>query len=212
MFVITIGRTFGSGGRELGQLLAEKLNVPFYDKRLLQEAARKAGLKQEFMIHNDEKPPRFFGGSSPFGLGFSTGGGISPWFNETASESDTIHKAQSDFIHEIAAQGSCVIVGRTADYILRDIPNVINIFVHAPEEDCVKRIQRRSPELSESQAKNIAHRTNRLRSAFYEFYTDKKWGHPSSYDLCLNSSKLPMDLLADIVINYIKARVPEENL
>lgn len=207
MYVITIGRTFGSGGRELGRRIAEKLGIPFYDKLLLEKAAEKAGLKHEFMIHNDEKPPKFLGGASPFGLGFYTGGGVSAWFNDPASGADTIYKAQSDFIHDIASHGPCVIVGRTADYILRDMPNVINIFVHAPMEDCVERILKRSPELSTNQAKNLAQRTNRLRANFYEFYTDKKWGHPSSYHLTLDSSKLPIDSLADIVIHYLNEKI-----
>ncbi|MDE6276530.1 MAG: cytidylate kinase-like family protein [Muribaculaceae bacterium] len=206
-YVITIGRTFGSGGRELGRLISERLGIPFYDKMLLVKAAEKAGLRPEFLAHNDEKPPSFFGGMSPLSLGFYSGGGAGGWFgqHDTAS-TDRIYKAQSDFMHELAATEPCVIVGRTADYILRDVDNVVNIFVHAPEDACVERIMRRSKGLTESQARSLAEKTNKLRSNFYNFYTDKRWGHASTYDLCLDSSQLPVEELADIVIDYARRR------
>lgn len=206
-YVITIGRSFGSGGRELGKLIASKLGISFYDKMLLVKAAVKAGLRPEFMAHNDEKPPTFFGGATPFGLGFYTGGGVSGWMSDPCgSNADRIYQAQSDFIHELAASEPCVIVGRSADYILRDISNVVNIFVHAPIEACVERIMKRTEGLNAAQARALAEKTNKLRSNFYNFYTDRRWGHASTYDLCLDSSKLDMDQLADIVIDYARRR------
>lgn len=207
-YVITIGRSFGSGGRELGRLIADKLGISFYDKMLLVKAAEKSGLRPEYMAHNDEKPPTFFGGSmTPFSLGFYTGAGASGWMNDPgATGADSIYKAQSDFMHELAASEPCVIVGRSADYILRDVANTVNIFVHAPMDDCVARIIKRSEGLNESQARSLAEKTNKLRSNFYNFYTDRRWGHASTYDLCLDSSKLPMDELAEIVIDYARRR------
>ncbi|MDE6310455.1 MAG: cytidylate kinase-like family protein [Muribaculaceae bacterium] len=207
-FVITIGRTFGSGGRELGRLIAERLGISFYDKMLLVKAAEKAGLRPEFLAHNDEKPPKFFGGLSPLSLGFYSGGGAGGWLgDQTNSGSDHIYQAQSDFMHELAATEPCVIVGRSADYILRDVDNVVNIFVHAPIEACVKRIRARSKEpLTDMQAKTLAEKTNKLRANFYNFYTDKRWGHASTYDLCLDSERLSMDELADLVIDYARRR------
>lgn len=206
-YVITIGRSFGSGGRELGRLIADKLGISFYDKMLLVKAAEKSGLRPEYMAHNDEKPPTFFGGMTPFSLGFYTGAGVSGWMNDPgATGADSIYKAQSDFMHELAASEPCVIVGRSADYILRDVANTVNIFVHAPMDDCVARIIKRSEGLNESQARSLAEKTNKLRSNFYNFYTDRRWGHASTYDLCLDSSKLPMDELAEIVIDYARRR------
>ncbi len=207
-YVITIGRSFGSGGRELGRLIADKLGISFYDKMLLVKAAEKSGLRPEYMAHNDEKPPTFFGGGmTPFSLGFYTGAGVSGWMNDpSATGADSIYKAQSDFMHELAASEPCVIVGRSADYILRDVANTVNIFVHAPIDDCVARIIKRSEGLNESQARSLAEKTNKLRSNFYNFYTDRRWGHASTYDLCLDSSKLPMDELAEIVIDYARRR------
>lgn len=206
-YVITIGRSFGSGGRELGRMIAQKLGISFYDKMLLVKAAEKAGLRPEYLAHNDEKPPTFFGEVTPFGLGFYTGGGVSGWMHDpVATNSDRIYKAQCDFMHELAASEPCVIVGRSADYVLRDVPNVVNIFVNAPMEECVKRITRRSPELNAQQAQSLAEKTNKLRSNYYNFYTDRRWGHASTYDLCLDSSKLPMEALANLVIDYARQR------
>lgn len=203
-YVVTVGRSFGSGGRALGKLIADKLGIKFYDKELLVKAAEKAGMSPEYFERNDERAPRFLSGIFAFGNAYSPmtlyGGGASP------IGADSIYQAQCDFIHEIAGEGPCVIVGRTADYVLRDLPNLVNIFVHAPMEDCVKRIVGRADTLSEDDARSLAERTNKIRASFYNFYTDKKWGVASSYDLTLDSSLLPLEDCADYVIEYIKRR------
>jgi hypothetical protein len=202
-FVITIGRTFGSGGRALGQLLADKLGIAYYDKELLAEAAKKAGLSQEYFEQNDERVPTFISGLVPFNLGFNP----MAWYNSpTSISSDNIYQAQCDFIHEIAQQGSCVIVGRSADYVLRDVKNVINIFVHAPIDRCIDRIVHRSECKTREEARSLVERTNKLRSAYYNFYTDKRWGDAQSYDLTFDSSLLSLEDIAELVIAYIKCR------
>ncbi|MCM1067836.1 MAG: cytidylate kinase-like family protein [Muribaculaceae bacterium] len=202
-FVITIGRTFGSGGRALGKIIAERLGIGFYDKQLLVKSAQKAGYNVEYFEKNDERAPRILGGIIPFSMGFYP----MSWIGDTVSSSDGIYKAQSDFMHELADNESCVIVGRSADYILRDRPNVINIFVHAPAADCARRIVSRFECDSEEQAIALADRTNKLRANFYNFYTDKKWGDSRSYDLCVDSSLLPLEELADYIIDYVKRRL-----
>ena len=202
-YVITIGRQFGSGGRELGQLLSSKLGIPFYDKELLLQAAKQSGISEEFFHNNDERVPKFINGVIPFSLGFNP----MPWYAGSSSISDdNLYRMQSDFIHHIANQGPCVIVGRSADYVLRDMPNVVNIFVHATMDDCVKRIVERSDCKDAAKARKLAERTNKLRANYYNFYTDKKWGDAASYDLCFNSSLLPMDDIAMMVIDYINRR------
>lgn len=202
-YVITIGRTFGSGGRQLGRLLAERLGIEFYDKKLLVKAAEKAGYNIEFLEKNDERAPKMMGSIIPFGMGAYP----TSWIGDNIAGSNRIYKAQCDFIHELAQSESCVIVGRSADYILRDIPNIINIFVHANPDDCARRIVQRGECDSIDQAHALAERTNKLRANFYNFYTEKKWGHATSYDLTLNSSLLPLETLADIVIQYINHRL-----
>ncbi len=202
-YVITIGRTFGSGGRALGRMLAERLGIGFYDKQLLVKAAEKAGYNVDFFEKNDERAPRIMGGIIPFSMGFYP----MSWLGDNGGASDGIYKAQCDFIHELAATEPCVIVGRSADYILRDVDNVINIFLHAPVDDCARRIVERSECSSLEEARAMAERTNKLRANFYNFYTDKRWGHAASYDLTLDSSKMPLEKLADLVIDYVHHRL-----
>lgn len=202
-FVITIGRTFGSGGRQLARMLAEKLGVNYYDKRLLMEAANHAGMAPEYFERNDERMPRFISGVFSFAHGYNP----MAWYTDpTSISSDSIYKAQCDFIRTLAERESCVIVGRTADYVLRDRPGVVNIFVHAPEADCVSRIVERNEALTPEEARTMARRANKLRAAFYNFYTDKTWGDASSYDLTFDSSRLSMDKLVDLVVDYLRLR------
>lgn len=203
-YVITIGRTFGSGGRQLGRLIAERLGIGFYDKLLLTEAARMAGYNIEYFERNDERAPRIMGGIIPFATGFYP----MSWFGaDSVSGSDGIYKAQSEFMQELARTKPCVIVGRSADYVLRDFDNVVNIFVHAPVEECVRRIVDRCDCTSAEEARTLAERTNKLRANFYNFYTEKKWGDARSYDLTLDSSLLSLDALADLVVAYIRKRL-----
>ena len=203
-YVITIGRTFGSGGRALGRLIADRLGIAFYDKQLLVKAAEKSGLSTEYFEKNDERMPTFISGLFSFNLGYNP---MAYYTGSTSISSDSIYKAQCDFIHELADGGPCVIVGRSADYVLRDVDNVINSFVHAPIDVCVRRILERADCVTPEQAKALAEKTDKLRANFYNFYTDKRWGHAKSYDLCLDSSLLPLDTLADFVIDYLHLRL-----
>lgn len=134
-YVITIGRTFGSGGRALGRAIADKLGIGFYDKQLLVKAAEKAGYNIEYIEKNDERAPSVMGSSIPFSFGFYPMSWIG---NPGGGGSDSTYSAQCDLMHELAESEPCVIVGRSADYVLRDLPNVVNIFVHAPIEECVR--------------------------------------------------------------------------
>lgn len=207
-YVITIGRTFGSGGRALGRAIAERLGIQFYDKQLLVKAAEKAGYNLEYFEKNDERAPSLMGSSFPFSFGFYPMSWIG---SHTGSGSDGIYNAQCDLMHELAAGEPCVIVGRSADYVLRDVPNVVNIFVHAPIEECVARITGRGEVKEPEQARLLAERTNKLRANFYNFYTDKRWGHAESYDLCVNSSGMPIEDLADFVIEFVKNKLAQKN-
>ncbi len=200
-FVITIGRSFGAGGRELGKLLAERLGVPYYDKKLLVEAAQAAGMDAAIFEKNDERAPGFFSGTLPMGFGYAHFAGPG------TLGSETIYRAQSDFIRDIAMKGSCIIVGRTADYILRDFPGVFNIFLHAPEDVCVKRILSRDDCKDENSARIILRKTNKLRAEFYNFYSDKTWGEASTYHLTFDTSKFSMATIADIIINSLELKV-----
>ena len=203
-YVITIGRSFGSGGRALGRMIAERLGIAFFDKMLLVKAAEKAGYNIEYFEQGDERVPRIMGSIIPFSMGFYP----MSWVGDsTGGNTDRVYKAQCDFIHDLANGEPCVIVGRSADYVLRDVDNVVNIFVHAPIDECAKRIVGRHDTETLDEARALAERTNKLRANFYNFYTDKRWGHATSYDLCIDSSTMPLEKLADFIINYIHLRL-----
>lgn len=202
-YVITVGRQFGSGGRELGHELARRLGIKYFDKELLAEAAKNSGIDPAFFEENDEKFPAFLQGLFSFNMGntpqcYFTG--------SSAISDDGLYKAIADFLLMEAEKEPFVVVGRTADYILRHHPRTLNLFVHAPVEECVARIRRRQPELSVEKATQLARKTNKWRADYYNFFTDKDWGHASSYDLTFDSSKLPITDIAAIVEGWLKAR------
>jgi len=202
-FVITVGREFGSGGRELARALADELGIAYYDKELLAESAKLAGIEPEFFEQKDERFPSFLHGLFSFTMGvtpmcYYTGGG--------SITDDSLYKAVSDFLRAEAEKQSFVVVGRTADYILRDYPHVVNLFLHAPMEECVKRITARADALSPEKAEAMAKRTNRWRADYYNFFTDKQWGHASSYDLTIDTSRMPMDKIVGLIKSYLSLR------
>ena len=148
--------------------------------------------------------PRLIGSS----VGFSMGYGQLPWYNGEAMMTDSIYNSLADVMEHLADTAPCVIVGRSADYVLRDhaVPKV-SLFVHAPMDVRIKRILSRSEDIKQTNAaRNLAEKTDKLRAAYYNFYTDKKWGDAASYDLTLDSSVLSMDDICDIVALYIRKR------
>lgn len=202
-FVITVGREFGSGGRELARALADELGIAYYDKELLVESAKLAGIEPEFFEQKDERFPSFLHGLFSFTMGvtpmcYYTGGG--------SITDDSLYKAISDFLTAEADRRSFVVVGRTADYILREHPHVVNLFLHAPMEECVKRITARADAMSAEKAEAMAKRTNRWRAEYYNFFTDKEWGHASSYDLTIDTSRMPMDKIVALIKSYLELR------
>lgn len=201
--VITVGRQFGSGGRELGRRLAEAFGMAYYDKELLREAAQRAGVSTEFFERNDERKPSFFNSLFAFAPGMSPMGMLGGSSNIS---DDSLYQSQSDFISNLASEQPCVIVGRTADYVLRDNPNVLRLFVHAPLDECARRIMQRDPGLTFDKAKTKAMRINKLRAGYYNFYTDRTWGAADSYDLSIDTSVLPMDAIVEVVAEYIRQR------
>lgn len=199
--VIAIGRQFGSGGRELGQLLARRLGIGYYDKELLLQAAKQAGVSPEFFEQRDERFPTGLGGLFSFTMGCSP---ACYYTGASAIGADGLYQAIGEFLLREARERSFVVVGRSADYVLRHDPGLVSVFVHAPMEMCVERIRRRQPELSPRQARGLAEKTNRCRAEYYNFFTDRTWGDAATYDLCLDSSAMPMDALAQVVELFAK--------
>ena len=184
--IITIGRQYGSGGRYVARLLAEKLEIPFYDKELLTEVARDSGMSKELLEEHDEKNNR--------GFLFSVMGGVQSAGDAGGMFLDMplthrIFLAQFDTIRRIAGEGPCVIVGRCADYVLRDHENVLNVFIKADREDRIRRIVDYygvDPLKAEEQLK----KADKQRAAYYNYYATGNWGDVDNYDLCVDTGAL----------------------
>lgn len=203
--VIAIGRQFGSGGREIGLRLAKKLGIGYYDKELLLEAAKRAGVAPEFFEERDEKFPSVLSGVFTFALGCTP---HCYYTGASAISDDGLYQSIGDFLHQRAEQESFVVVGRSADYILRNRHDLVSVFVHAPMDECVKRILAREAELGNrdvtpKSARQLAEKTNKLRAEYYNFYTDHTWGDAATYDMTINSALLPMDDIVDLIADFV---------
>lgn len=190
-FVITIGREFGSGGRQVGQRLAELLHIDFFDKELIEEASRRSGVSTDFLERADEKAPNM--------LDYALLGNFG---NENVLSNGNFYVLQTNVILSIVKERSCVIVGRSADYILRNHPRCINLFIHAPEDFRKRQICSRMF-VSEEEALSLMEKNDRQRSKFYNFYTDQVWGKSSSYHLSIDSSVLGIEYTALYLKDFI---------
>lgn len=202
-FVITIGRQFGSGGRELGRLLAEMFGIPYYDKELIAEASKESGLDPEYFEKADEQTPGRLIHALTANLMMS-GGAVGA---ENALAGENIFKFQSDVIREVAHAGSCIIVGRCADYILRNEPLCISTFIYASDDDRINRIMRCHGAKSPKEAQEMMRKTDKKRAGYYNFYTDKTWGAAPTYNLCIDSSVLGIEKTAEVIRGYIEQRL-----
>ncbi len=202
--VITIGRQFGAGGRELGKELARILGYEYYDKELLTQAAVSAGLNPELFERADEKAPSFISGLFSFNHGSST---YSIYAGSTPISDESIYGAQADLIRHLAETRDCIIVGRTADYVLRNHPDVLSVFVHSPIEKRVERIIKRRSDteskLTPAQATSMARKIDRLRANYYNFYTDLTWGEAATYHMTFDSSRMPIPTIAQVIAKVV---------
>ena len=202
-FVITIGREFGSGGRQIGMALAEKLGVKCYDKELLAIAAKESGLSEEILNSLDERPTNSFLYSlvmDTYSMGYSTSSYIDMPLNQKA------FMAQYDTIKKLAEEESCIIVGRCADYALKDRDDCFTVFIKASMDSKIARISR-IYNLPEDKAKDMITKNNKKRSSYYNFYANRKWGDSRTYDLCLDSGVLGIDGAVELLSSYIDIRL-----
>lgn len=198
--IITIGRQYGSGGREIGEKLAKRLNIPFYDKDLLSRAAKESGFCQEMIENHDERPTNSFLYNLVMDT-YSFGYNSSSFVDMPISHK--IFLAQFDTIKKIANEGACVIVGRCADYALAEYTNCVHVFIHADEDHRIKRIMARN-NLSESKAKDAIVKKDKQRQSYYNYYSSKKWGRSDTYDLSINSARLGIDGTVDLLAQYVE--------
>ena len=203
--IITIGRQLGSGGLEIGRLLAERLNLAFYDKELLTEAARHSGICPECFQQVDEQAKRTFGGVGIFGMRFPFVGDGNTSYNSMIS-GDHLFLIQSETIVKLAEnEQGAVFVGRCADYVLRHRDDVVSVFITANEADRVKRLCDRRV-CTEAEARDMMKKVDKQRSAYYDYYASREWGVASSYDICLNSSLLGIEGTVEAIINIVKGK------
>lgn len=192
--IITIGRQFGSGGRSVAKLISQKTGIPAYDNDLLAEAAKESGFSPDLFKKRDEKRHLFW-----MARLFSN-----QLSNATNYMGDTaLFQMQCEAIRSIAGKGSCIIIGRAADYILRDEPGLVRVFLTSPFQVRVERVKERMG-LDAATCEKIIHKKESNRAKFYNGYTLGKWGDAATYDLCIDSSKLGIEGTADYIIDYLK--------
>ncbi len=204
-YIINVGRQLGSGGREIGEKLAARLGIGFYDKELINLASQESGLCKEFFEKADETASQGIIGGV-LGMRF-------PFLNEVALpatnclSNDALFKVQSDVIRDLAAKKSCLFVGRCADYILREHSRCVNLFVSAPMQKRVERLCRMHG-IDEERAEEMIGKSDKKRSEYYNYYSYNVWGAASTYHLCIDSSSLgieaTVDFLKDFVIKKLK--------
>ncbi|WP_337668562.1 cytidylate kinase-like family protein [Prevotella sp.] len=196
--IINVGRQIGSGGRIIARMLADDFKCGFYDRELLTLAAKESGFCEKFFEQNDEQKGFFH---SLFHLHSPFVGDGSFYDNEFSQEG--LFKFQSDTIRRLAEAGSCVFVGRCADYVLRDFKNVVNVFITANMDDRISEIRKRK-ECTEAEAMKLIESGEKGRSTYYNYYTGKKWGDSSSYDLCVNTSLLGLEATEAYIKEFIQ--------
>ncbi|MEF2595823.1 MAG: cytidylate kinase-like family protein [Lachnospiraceae bacterium] len=193
--IITIGRQFGSGGHEIGEKLAKKLGIKFYDKELIKLIAKQSGLCEKVLESYDEKPTN--------SLLYSIVMDIYPSVMYTGPTIDQqIYQANYDTIRRLADGEPCVIVGRCADYILRDHPELVSVFVHANSDFRAARIAEEY-KLPDAKVRDLLVKTDKKRANYYNFQSEKQWGAASSYNLCIESSEVGIDGAVDLIMDYI---------
>ena len=198
--IINVGRQLGSGGHDIGRMLALDFGAKYYDRELLNLAAKESGFSEKFFEENDERTgflkvlfnvqTSHFSGSSLYKSNFSQ---------------ESLFQFQSDAIRKAAAEGSCVFVGRCADYVLRDFPNVVNIFVTASMDYRIRQIMNKQ-HLDEEAARNYIEKRENQRAEYYNYYTGKRWGYAASYDLCIDSSVLGIVETEKLIAEFSRKR------
>ena len=197
--IYTIGREFGSGGREVGEKLAAKLGIKLYDKELLQQAAKDSGFCEEIFENHDEKPTNSFLYSLVMDTYSVSGYSAAPFLDMPLNHK--VFLAQFETIKKIAEKESCVIGGRCADYALSDNPDCINILIHADLDVRIKNVSR-NLNITENKARDIINKTDKQRASYYNYYTSKKWGDSKSYNLSLDAGKLGTDNCVEMILKF----------
>ena len=198
--IINVGRQLGSGGHDIGRMLALDFGAKYYDRELLNLAAKESGFSEKVFEQNDERKG-FFKGLFNMGSPHVNSGSV---YKSSVSQ-ESLFQFQSDAIIKAAKEGSCVFVGRCADYVLRDFPNTVNIFITASMGYRVEQIMNKQ-HLNEAAAKAFIEKRESQRAEYYNYYTGKKWGHAASYDLCIDSSVLGIMETEKVIAEFVRKK------
>lgn len=198
--VLNVGREFGSGGREIGKLAAQRLGIPYYDKELIVLAAEKSGMSPDYLMSLDEQSVSSFLYSFSAGSTFPLGGRLSG--TPLLPAPDQLFLSQSEVIRSIAQQGGAVIVGRCADYVLQNVPGHTNVFIQAPMRQRVKRVMERH-HLDAKETEALVAKTDKNRASYYLHFTGEKWGDRKNYDLVV-SSVIGIESTVDLIVDYYR--------
>jgi hypothetical protein len=199
--IINVGRQVGAGGQEIGRMLAQDFEAKFYDRELLNLAAKESGFSEKIFKQNDEKKG-FLKGLLNVQMPHLSGGNL---YSSNFSQ-ESLFQFQSDAIRKAAAEGSCVFLGRCADYILRDFDNVVNVFITASMDFRVKLVSK-VKELDADQTRKLIEHVESARSQYYNYYTGKKWGAAESYDLCIDASILGLEKTEKLIAEFIRKKL-----
>ena len=198
--IINVGRQVGAGGQEIGRMLAQDFEAKFYDRELLNLAAKESGFSEKFFKQSDEKQGFLRGLFNVQAPHFSLGSVYNSNFSQ-----EGLFQFQSDAIRKAASEGSCVFLGRCADYILRDFENVVNVFITASMDfrvDVVSKVK----QLDAEHARKLIEHVESRRAQYYNYYTGKRWGAAESYDLCIDASILGLEETEKLIADYIRKR------
>ena len=199
--IITIARQYGSGGREIGEKVAEKLGIPLFDKELIKEAAARGSLDENVIEVADESATNSLLYTLAVGSNVL---GTTMHFGYKMPLNDKLFILQSEVIKECAKRGSCVIIGRCADYVLRNEEGLVRLFIYGDLDARQKRVAERHPELKTSQIIDVINKTDKRRSSYYNFYTGNKWGKYDNYDVAINSSTFGIEGTADLICSCVE--------
>ena len=201
-FVLALTRTCGSGATILGQMFAEKHGVDFYDKKILRMASDDSGISEELFARADETTKK----SLLYNVTQKVyNGEIIPPESPDYTKNDNLFAFQAKVLRELAERESFVCIGRAADYVLRDFPNVVSIFVYAPLEKCI-RVEMERLEMSRKEAEKHILDMDKYRRAYYRYHTGKEWESPYNYDLCLNTGELDYEQCVEVIESYLKIK------
>lgn len=195
-YIITIGRQLGSGGHEIGERLGQELSIPVYDKEIIKQAALNSGICEDVLEQFDEKPTN----SLLYSLVMNT-----TYADKNSAPLETrAYSSQVQIIREAAQKGPCVIIGRSADYILKDMENVVRIFVLADRDIRISRTMERK-QISQKQAQELIKKVDKSRASFYNFHTEQTWGNATNYDLSINSGRIGIEQSVKVILAYINS-------